>query len=155
MVQNMHRGVHSPSLGIFCAINQGPDTGVDHGPGAHRAGLDGHKHSAVCHAVIAEGRSGLAQGDDFGVGGGIGVGQVAVESTTDDLALMNNYGADRHFAYFERSLRSPQGLLHPQFVVIGASADQHEQYCMRTVARASALTQPAQLLRKWIDPSPV
>ena len=97
--------------------------------------------------MVAECRSGFPQGDDFSVSGRIAVSQITVESAADDFALMNYDGAYRHFTQIERSLSGPQGLLHPQFVVFGSSAVPHEQYCMRMAA--------PQLLRKWIDPSPV
>jgi hypothetical protein len=46
---------------------------------------------------------------------------------------MHDDGADRHFSYVEGSLSGPQGILHPEFVVLGTAAVWHEQYCMRLV----------------------
>jgi hypothetical protein len=63
--------------------------------------------------MIAEGSSSFAQGDDFSMGCGIGVGEVAIESATNDFAFMYYDGADRNLSYVERSLRSAQGFLHP------------------------------------------
>jgi hypothetical protein len=97
--------------------------------------------------VIAKGRSSFAQRDYFSVGSWIGIREIAIESAADDFAFMNDDCAYRHFSYVERSLGRPQGFLHPQFVVFRTSAIPHAEYCMRMVN--------LQLLRKWIDPSPV
>src|SRR6185312_13693385 len=72
--------------------------------------------------------------------GGIGVGDIAIESAADDLAFVHRYGADRYFSDVERTLGSAQGLLHPQFIVFSASSVSHDQYCMRLI-ELSALTQ--------------
>jgi hypothetical protein len=113
---------------------------VHHGSRAHGARLNGHEKITVCQAVIADGQSGFPQGDDFRVGGGVGVSQIAIESAANNFAFMHDHGADRHLTYVERSLSRPQGLLHPQFVVFRISAVPHEQYCMR-MAEPSTLAQ--------------
>jgi hypothetical protein len=131
VVQNRHGGMHGSGFGVFCAINQCPDASVDHGSRAHGAWLNGHEEIAVQQAVVAESRSRLAQGDDFGVGGWIGVGQVAVESASDYFPFVHDNRAYRHFSDVERSLSGPQRFLHPEFVGFRTSAVQHNQYCMR------------------------
>jgi len=142
VVQNMHGGMHRSGFGVFGTVHQGSDAGVDHGSRAHGARFDGHKQVAVSQTVIAEGGSGLAQSDDFSVSRWIRVGQVAIESAADDFTFMNDDGPYRDFAHIERSLRSSQGLLHPQFVAFKTAAVWHDQYCMRLVEpKPSALAQ--------------
>jgi hypothetical protein len=133
VVQNMHRGMHRASFGVFSAIHQVADAGMHYGTCAHGARLNGHKKIAVCKAVIAEGRSGFAQSNYFRVGRRVGIGEVAVESASDNFAFMHDDGAYRHFSYVERSLSSTQGVLHPQFILFRTSAIPHEQYCMRMI----------------------
>jgi hypothetical protein len=113
MVQNMHCRVHCSGFGIVGSVYQGSDAGVHHGPCAHGAWLNGDEKIAVIQAVIADFRSGFAQCHNFCMGGWIGVGQIAIESATDDFAFMHHDCADRNLAYVERSLSSAQGLLHP------------------------------------------
>jgi hypothetical protein len=66
--------------------------------------------------MVAELRTGLAKGDNFSVGCGVGVGEVAIPALAYDLALMDDDGTDRNLARFERALRRPKGLFHPEFV---------------------------------------
>jgi hypothetical protein len=66
--------------------------------------------------MVTDGCTGLAQGNDLGMGGGIEVGDVAIPSAADDAALAYNHGADWNFSGFERALGRAQSLLHPEFV---------------------------------------
>jgi hypothetical protein len=133
VIQDLHGGMHRSSLGVLGAVYQSSDTGMHHGSCAHGARFNGHEKIAVCKAVIAEGRSGFPQSNYFRVGRGVGIGEVAVESATDNLAFMHDDGAYGHFSHVERSLSGPQRLLHPQFVGFRTSGVPHEQYCMRMV----------------------
>jgi hypothetical protein len=54
--------------------------------------------------MVTDGCTGLAQGNDLGMGGGIEVGDVAIPSAADDAALAYNHGADWNFSGFERAL---------------------------------------------------
>ena len=98
--------MHCSGFGIFSSIDQRADAGVDHGSCAHGAWLYGHEEIAASQAVIAEGSSGFAQGDDFSMRCGIGIGYVAIESAANDFAFMHYDRADRNLAYVERSLSS-------------------------------------------------
>jgi len=137
VVQNMHNGMHRSGFWIVGSVYQGSDTGVHHGSGAHGTGLNGHEKIAVLQTMIAEGGSSFSQGDDFCMSSWVGVGHIAIESASDDFAVMNYDCAYRHFSYVERSLGGMQGLLHPQFVGSGASAVSHEEHCMRIVETAA------------------
>jgi hypothetical protein len=140
VIENVHNGVHSAGFGIFCAINQCPDTGMHHGSGAHGARFDGHEKIAACQTVIAEGRPGFPQGYDFCVGCRIRVTHVAIEAAADDFTFMYYDCAYGNFSDVERSLSCAQGLSHPQFVGFRSSAVPHAYYCMRQVG-PSALAQ--------------
>jgi hypothetical protein len=83
---------------------------------AHGAGLNRGKQFAISQAVVAQVRAGLAEGNNFGVGGGVGVGDIAIPASTYDLAGMHDHCADWNFARFQRSLCGAESLFHPEFV---------------------------------------
>ena len=68
---------------------------------------------------LPSGGTGLAQGDDLGVGGGIGIGEVAVAAASDDFAFVNYYRADRDFAGFQSALGGAESFFHEEFVGVG------------------------------------
>ena len=103
VVQNMHGGMHSSGFGIVRAIDQCTDSGMDDGAGAHGAWFYGHEQVAVSQAMIAKGGPGFAQGDDFSMRRWVRVGQIAIESASDDLAFMHHDSADRNFSDVERA----------------------------------------------------
>jgi len=84
--------------------------------GTHGARLNCSKQFTVAETVITYGTSGFAQGDDFGVGSGVAVGEIAIPSATDDAAIADYDRSDRHIARFERTLRTAEGFLHPEFI---------------------------------------
>ena len=98
VVQDMHSRMNSSGLGILGAVHQAPDTGVHYGPGAHGAGLNGHEQIATWQAMISDGCAGLAQGNDLGMSGWIGIREVAVEAPSNDFSFVDDDGAHRNFA---------------------------------------------------------
>ena len=103
-------------LGIVRTIHQAADTGVNQCSRTHHARFNCSKQLAVAQSVIPEVSPSFTQGHDFGVGGGIAVGEVAVPASSDDAATMDDDGPDRDFASFESALRRAQGFFHPEFV---------------------------------------
>ena len=67
--------------------------------------------------MVTQSCTGFAQGDDFGMGGGVVVGDVAIPAAADDALSAHDYSAYRNFAGFERALGGAQSFLHPEFVV--------------------------------------
>jgi hypothetical protein len=67
--------------------------------------------------MVTQSCTGFAQGDDFGVGGGVAVGEVAIPAAANDAVSAHDYSAYRNFAGFEGALGGAQSLLHPEFVV--------------------------------------
>jgi hypothetical protein len=70
--------------------------------------------------MVAEVRTSFAKSDDFGVGRGIGVGEVAVPSAADDLAATHDHRAYRNLSRAERPSRSSESLFHPKLVGCGS-----------------------------------
>jgi hypothetical protein len=66
--------------------------------------------------MITEVSSGIAQGHDFRVRGGIAVGEVAVPSAADDDAVTHDDGSYGNLTCFKGALGAAQGLFHPELV---------------------------------------
>ena len=74
------------------------DGGRTHGAGFERDVEGAALVVFVQQAIVFEGAASLAEGDDLGVGGGVVVAEDAVLAMGDDLALVDDDGADRDFA---------------------------------------------------------
>src|SRR5580704_2992949 len=67
--------------------------------------------------MVANGSTGLAQRDELGVRGGVGVGDVAVPAPAHYAAFADDDRADRNFSGFERAPGAAERFLHPEFVL--------------------------------------
>ena len=132
VVQDSNHRMHGARLGVVRTINEAPNPRVDERSGAHRARLNCSKQLAVAQAMIADRGSCLAERDDFGVGRGIGVREIAIVSAANDLAAVNDYCTDGDFSGLKRSLRGTKGFLHPEFVrVLVCLAERfHDRHCI-------------------------
>ena len=101
---------------IVGAVDQTLDPGMNQRTGTHRARFNCSKQLTVSEAVVTKGSTGFAEGDDLGVGAGIGVGDVAIPSASDDASAVHHDGSDWDFSGFEGTLGAAEGLFHPEFV---------------------------------------
>ena len=101
---------------IVGAVDQTLDPRMNDCARAHRTRFNCNKQFAVSEAVVTKGCPGFTQGEEFRMGAGIGVGDVAIPSATNDVASMNDHGADGNFICFEGTLGAAEGLFHPEFV---------------------------------------
>jgi hypothetical protein len=62
------------------------------------------------------------------VGGGVGIGDVAVPTPADDASVANDDCADRDLAGFERALGGAEGFFHPEFIGAGGRG---VRFCFR------------------------
>jgi hypothetical protein len=83
---------------------------------AHGARLNCNKQFAAAEPVITEVSSRFAQRHDFGMGGRIGIGEIAIPSSPKDAPFADNHCSHGHLVGVEGSLGATQGLLHPKFV---------------------------------------
>ena len=67
MIQNFGDRARSAGLGIRGRVDQPVDAGVNHGAGAHGAGLQRDIEGNAVEAVVAQHGGGGAHGDDLGV----------------------------------------------------------------------------------------
>jgi hypothetical protein len=116
MVQHLHYRVYRASFGIFRAIHQPPDAGMNHSSGAHGARFNCNKEVTIPQTVVRESGAGLAQRRYFGVCSGIELANVAIPSPANNPAGMDHDGSYWHFTALQRPLRTAQRLFHPQFV---------------------------------------
>jgi len=71
VVHDGEGGATGASLGIARSKDEARDASVEDGSGAHGAGLEGAEERAAEKAIVGEREAGGAQGDNFGVGGGV------------------------------------------------------------------------------------
>jgi hypothetical protein len=89
---------------------------MHHGAGAHGARLNRNKEFTVLQTVVTHGCTGFAEGDDFGVGGWVGAGDVAVPSPANSSSVADHDCSDWNFSRLKRALSAAQGFFHPQLV---------------------------------------
>jgi hypothetical protein len=137
MVQHLHYGTNRSRFWIVGAINQAADARMQYRTRTHGARFNCNKQVAGRKAMVTQGDSSLAQGDDFGVGGGIFIEDVAIPSPAHDAVFMHHHSSDGHFACFQRSLGRAQSFLHPKFVVGGPGICGHRDLpvCVALLAR--------------------
>jgi hypothetical protein len=76
-----------PGLRVARTEHDAPDAGMHDRAGAHGAGFQGHVQGAARQTVVAQARGGIAQGHDFGMGGGIVAADRLVEAAPDHFAV--------------------------------------------------------------------
>ena len=101
---------------IVRAVYHAFHAGMHQGARAHGTRLNCNKQLAVSQAVITQVCSGLAKGDDFGVSGGIEIGDIAIPASTDDLSRVDDDRAYGDLARFQCALGRAEGFFHPELV---------------------------------------
>ena len=71
---------------------------MEDGSGTHGAGFEGDVESAAFEAVVFQSATGFAEGDYFGVGGGVAVAEDSVLASADDFVFVDYDCAYRDFA---------------------------------------------------------
>jgi hypothetical protein len=116
VIHHLQDRMDGSCLWIIGTIHQAAEAGMHGCSRAHSARLNCNKQFAAAEAVITEVSSGFAQCHNFGVGGGIGVGEIAIPTPPNDAVFADDHGSDGHFVRVEGALGAEQGLLHPKFV---------------------------------------
>jgi|SRR3984885_2580013 hypothetical protein len=89
---------------------------MDQSTRAHRAGFNCNKEFAVSKAMVTNGCTRFTESGDLGVCSRIGVDNISIPSSADDLSVANDDSADWNFSEFEGSLGAAEGFLHPELV---------------------------------------
>ncbi len=74
------------------------------------------KQFTFAQTMVADDRTCVSQRDDFCMGCGIVVGEIAIPSPADHSTFTDDDRPDRHFSNLQSALRATQGFLHKQFV---------------------------------------
>lgn len=98
IAQEGEAGADSAGFGIVCAVDEAGDARLNHGTGAHGAGLDGDVEVGAEEAVSSDRVCGFAEHDNFGVRGGVAIRDRAVAGARDDSSKGDDDGADGDFA---------------------------------------------------------
>ena len=98
MVEDGEDRAAGSGLGVGRGVDEAVDAGMDDGSGTHGAGLECGVEGAVFEAVVFERDAGLAEGDDLGVSGGVGVAENAVLASADDFVVVDDHCAYGDFA---------------------------------------------------------
>ena len=103
---------------VACTEYQGADARRHQCSGTHRAGLERGVKRGFGQPVIAQGKSGLAERQHFGVCGGIEQGDGRVAALADDFAAHHQDAPYGHFAGFFGFAGKVQRELHPSLVLV-------------------------------------
>ncbi len=110
--QDLEAGADGAAFGIIGAVNEAWDACLDDCASAHAAGLDRDVENGSSEAVIAEEAGGLAEDDDFRVGGGVIVADGAIAGTGEDFAAVDEDGPDGDIASGSRGASFLKRCLH-------------------------------------------
>jgi hypothetical protein len=124
VVCHLQNRMDGSCFGVVGSVHQAAEAGMNGRTRAHGARLNCNKQLAVAQTVVTGVSSCLAQGYDFGVGGGIAVGEILIPSSTDYAAGAHDHCSYRNFARLQGALGTAQGFFHPQFVgakLVGAA----------------------------------
>lgn len=116
VVYHLQNRMDGAGLRIVGSVHQAADSRMDRRSRAHGARLNCSKEFTVAQSMITDVSAGFSQSFNFGVRGGIAVGEVAIPSPANYAAIAYNDRANRHFARFQSTLGAAQRFLHPQFV---------------------------------------
>ena len=112
VIQHPEHRMDRAAFRIVRAVHQPLQPRMHQGASTHRTGLNRDKQFAVFQAIISKRVPRFAQGDHLGVRGGIGVGEVAIPSSSHDAAGAHYNGAHGHVSGFECTLGGAESFLH-------------------------------------------
>ena len=115
-IGDLELAAYAAEAEVAGAEDEAAQAGVHDGAGAHDTGFERAIEIGALEAVIAKAAGGSAQGEDFGVGGGIAVRDGRVGAAADDFAVEDDDGADRHFVAGTTRGSQSQGFTHISFV---------------------------------------
>lgn len=110
--EDFETGADGAAFGVVGAVDEARDAGLDDGACAHAAGLDSDVERGTGEAVIVQKARGLAKDNNFGMGGGVAIADGAVTGTGEDLAVVDEDGADGDFSGCSCAARLGEGFLH-------------------------------------------
>jgi hypothetical protein len=116
VVQDFHHRMNRAGFWIVRPIYQALQSRMNQCSGTHRARFNCNKQFAVSQPMVTEVRTGLAEGNDFGMGAGVVICDIAIPASSHDLPIANNDSAHGDFAHFQGTLGGTESVFHPKFV---------------------------------------
>ncbi len=116
VVGHLQNRIDGACFRVVGSVHQAAEAGMNGRSRAHGARLNCNKQFAVGQAMVTGVFSRLAQGYDFGVSGGIVVGEILIPSSSDYAAGGHHHRSYRHFARLQGALGAAQGFFHPELV---------------------------------------
>jgi hypothetical protein len=116
MIHDLQHRLNCPGLGVIRTVDQTLDPGMNERARAHRARFHGGKQFAVAQTMVAEVRTGIAQGNDLGMGRRIAFGEIAIPSPANHLTVTNHHRSHGNFTDFQSTLSAAERFLHQEFV---------------------------------------
>jgi hypothetical protein len=110
--EDFEAGADGTTFGIVGAVDEARDTGLDDGTRAHAARLDGDVQRGIREAVVGKTPCPLAKDEDFGVRRGVAIADGAIAGAGENLAVVDEQGADGNFAGRGRGVRFSERFLH-------------------------------------------
>src|SRR3984957_9310076 len=106
-------------FGVRGGVDEAGDAGVEDGSGTHGAGFEGGVERAIFEAIVGQVTACVAEGDYFGVGGGVAVAEDSVLAAAYDDALVGDDCSYRDFAsgfgglgFGDGSAEMGEGVIH-------------------------------------------
>jgi hypothetical protein len=144
MVHDGEDGAAGSGFGVGCGVNEASNARVENGSGAHGAGFECGVEGAVFESIVAEVKARFAEGDDLGVGGGVGVAEDSVLAAADDLVFADYNCADGDFAAGFGGFGFGYGDAEKQVVARDCEIGEHGASVRECVSAAVAAVRQAQ-----------
>ena len=110
--EDFEAGADGAAFGVVGAVDEAWDAGLNDGASAHATRLDRDVERSTGEAVVAEKAGGFAKDNHFRVGSGVIVADGAIAGTAENLAVVDEHGADGDFAGYSCGARFSDRLLH-------------------------------------------
>jgi len=116
VIHHLQNGMDRSGLRVAGAIYQPAQSRVNYRSCAHCARLNCYKQFTADEPVITNRSPGFAHCHNFGMGGRVVVGEVAIPPAAYDPPFAHNYRSDRHFSGLKRPLGAVESFRHPNFI---------------------------------------
>ena len=101
-VEQREDAAGSACLRVVRAVDEVPESSVDHRSRTHRAWLERDEHRAVVEPPLAEVFGRIAEGEDLGVADRVALQLAFVVSRRDDDPIVDDDRSYRHIIVFDR-----------------------------------------------------
>ena len=116
MIQHLQNRMHSARLRVVRAVYQAAYPCMHQRARAHGARFNCSKQFTVVQTMVTDVGTCVSQRDDFCMGCGIVVGEIAIPSPADHSTFTDDDRPHRHFSNLQSALCATEGFFHEDFV---------------------------------------